>query len=413
MSTSTHRILALFVCAAAPAAAVTTASPAAFAADASASPASDDIALTGGQVISLEKKMKDTTDWATDPAKRDSGKTAIEGVESGLKRIKKKDPKWDVSTWESLVKTARARLKKAEDVASAKDAADKANEDSYREYVGKLSTVREGFDLLVKLDKNPGSVDIYSKNQIVGNMAKAIASVDALAKACNQKAYDKLTIPSFYKKDPPAADACKLAERWKTLGQTYMDLQVKGGVPKEVKRLQGVVGAATKGEYVEASDHNGLLDPEKHIERYRKDYDAAAKLLGATVAASAFEGINGVAKSYADALTEAQKVSRFDPKSKIVDPAAAAAVAKQYKKGGSMGEGQVIKVAAAYDWSVKTNILDRPVSRERDVHVLVKVKGESFCRVYFRDAFQAYQLGAWKPMVVSGGESKFRISACK
>jgi hypothetical protein len=411
MNTSARRIFALSLVLAAPSAVILTAAPAAQAADASASPAKDDIALTGGQVIGLEKKLKDPTDWASDAGKRDSAKTAVEGVESGLKRIKSKDPKWDVSAWETLVKTGRARLKKAQDAASAKEASDEANESAYRDYVAKLSGVREGFDLLVKLDGSPSSVKVFSKNQIVGNMAKALAGVDALDKACKQKSYEKLTVPSFYKNEPVAAGACKLAAKWKELGKIYLDHQVKGGVPQEVARLEAVMAAAKKGAYVEVNDHNNLTNPDKHIERYRKDYDAAAKLFGATVESSAFEPITAAAKSYADTLAEAQKTFRFDTKAKFVDAGATASVAKHHKKGGP-SEGQVIKVASAYDWSVKTNILGTPVSRERDVTVLVKLKGESFCRVYFRNAFQAYK-GAWKPVIVSGGESKFRVSACK
>lgn len=381
--------------------------------DASSSPASDDIALTGGQMSALEKKLKDTTDWSTDASKLESAKTAIEGAESGIKRIKSKDPKWDVSSWEKTVKDARARLKKAEDIVSAKAAADKANEDAYRDYVWKLSPVREGFDLLAKLDKKPNEVEIFSKNQVVGNMAKAIAGVDALDKACKEKHYEKLTIPGFYKNEPPAADACKLAAKWKDLGKKYIELQVKGGVPKHVKYLEEQIANMKKGDNISAADHKNLLDPDKAIDFYRKDYDDAAKTLGTTTDTAWYEPIKTVAKTYPAALAEAEKTSRFDKKATIPDQAAAAYVAKQHAKGGSMDEGQVIKVNAAFDWDVKRDVFKTPISRSRDVHVMVKIKGETYCRVYFRGEFSPFQNGAFASPNVSGGEDKFRISACK
>ncbi len=381
--------------------------------DASKSAASDDIALTGGSVLGLEKKMKDTTDWSTDPSKLDGAKTAIEGVESGLKRIKSKDPKWDTAAWDKLVKDARARLKKAQDIVDTKAAADKANEDAYREYVWKLSPLREGFDLLVKLDKKPGDVEIYSKNQVVGNFAKSIAGVEALDKACKEKHYEKLTIPGFYKNEPPATEACKVAAKWKDLGKKYIELQVKGGVPKHVKYLEGQIAAMKKGDNISAADHKGLLDPAKHIDFYRKEYDDAAKTLGTTTDTAWYEPIKTIAATYPAALQEAEKTSRFDTKAKIPDQAAASYVAKQHAKGGSMDEGQVIKVNAAFDWDVKRDVFKTPISRSRDVHVMVKIKGETYCRVYFRGEFSPFQSGAFAAPNVSGGESQFRISACK
>jgi len=381
--------------------------------DASKSPASDDIALTGGSVSALDKKLKDTTDWATDKSKLESAKTAIEGVESGLKRIKSKDPKWDTSAWDKLVKDARTRLGKAESTVATQEAADKKNEDAYKDYTWKLSAVREGFDLLEQLDKKPSDVKIFSKNQIVGNFAKAIAGVATLDAACKANHYEKLTIPSFYAKEKPATAACKIAAKWKELGKTYIELEVRGGVKEEVKYLEGVIAKMKKGENIEANDHKGLLGPDKRIGFYRKDYDDAAKLLGTTTDTAWYEPIKTAAAAYPAALTEGSKTSHFDSQAKIVDQLSAAAVAKQHTKGGVMDEGAVVKVNASFDWSVKNDFFKTPVSRQRDVNVMVKIKGETYCRVYFRSAFSPFKNGAWQSVSVSGGESQFKISACK
>lgn len=406
------RLAAMSWLAVAALASTTTVASPAVAADADTSPAADDIALTNGQVLALQKRMKDTTDWAKDEDKREGGKVSIQGVESGIARIKKADPKWDVSAWEKLVAQARARLKKAEDAVAAQEAAAEANEKSYREYIALLSKVREGYDLLVELEKNPGKMKIYSANQVVENLAKAIAKVGSLDAACKERQYGKLSVPGSYKLDPAAAVACKLAAKRGALGQKYLDHQLQGGVKREAEYLQGVIDDVRQGKKVEANDHNGLMDASKRIASFRKPYDSAAEMLGAKLNEKAFAPIEKVVAGYAAAVEEAAKTSRFDPKAKIADAGATTAVTKQHKKGGLLPEGRVIKVRAAYGWSTKKNLVGRPISREHDVNVLVQIKGESFCRLYFRNAYQAYK-GYWRPVVVGGGESTFRISACK
>lgn len=384
------------------------------AAGADKSPASDDIVLTKGAVSHLQKKMADTTDLGTDKSKLDSFKIALTSVQGGLKRIKAADPKWDVSAWESIVKEAEARLKKGEQAVAAKDAADLSNEHSYRDYVWKLSSVQDGMALLAELESKPNDVKIYSKDQIFGNMAKNIAGVEELDKDCKAKKYDKLTvIPPSYVKEIPAAEGCKRAAKWKELGKKFVELQARGGAAREVTRLQGVIDRAKKGEKIEAADHDNLLHADAHITRFKADYDKGGQAFGLVTEAAWYEPIKTVAATYPAALAEAEKTSRWDKQAVFLDQGTSSAVIKQHQKGGIMAEGQVIKTAARQDWSVETDFWKVPVSRSRSVDVLVKIKGETYCRLYSRSAGSSFRNGAWQPTSVGGGESTFRISACK
>lgn len=382
--------------------------------DPSKSPASDDIVLTKGSVSYLEKKMADATDLATDKSKLDSFKTALGSVQGGLKRIKAADPKWDLSEWEKIVKTAEARLQKAEKAVAAKDAADLDNEHTYRDYVWKLSSVKDGMELLAALESKPGDVKIYSKDQIFGNMAKNIAGVEALAQGCKDKKWDKLTvIPSFYVKELPAADGCKRAAKWKDLGKKFVELQAKGGISNEVTRLQGVIDRVKKGESVEAADHERLLHIDDHITRFKVDYDKGGQAFGLVTDTTWYAPLKTVAATYPAALAEAAKTSRWDAQAKFADQGTSSAIIKQHQKGGMMAEGQLIKAAAWDQWDVEKDVWNVPVSRSRGVDVLVKIKDETYCRFYSRTASAGFRQGAWQPTVVGGGESKFRISACK
>lgn len=378
------------------------------------SPARDDIALTKGAVSALEKKMADPTDLGGDPAKLDSFKIALGSVTSGMKRIKAADPKWDLSEWQKLVDAAEARLKKGQQAASAKESADKANETAYRNYVAKLSSVSDGMELLAQLEKKPGEMKIYSKNQIFGNMAAYIAKVEGLDKDCREKGYDKLTvIPSYYVKEIPAVEGCKRAAKWKELGKKFVELQTKGGVKEEVSRLQGVMDRMKKGDRITAADHQGLLHPDEHINYFKADYDKGGKAFGVVTDVAWYAPIKTAAAGYPAALADAAKTSRWEKTATIVDQGTSSAVIKQHQKGGVMDEGDVVKVAAFDGWDVETDVWKTPVKRSRNVEVLVKIKGETYCRLYSRRAGSSYSGGAWAPTGVGGGESEFQISACK
>lgn len=382
--------------------------------DPSKSPASDDIALTQGSVSYLEKKMADATDLATDKSKLSGFKTALDSVKGGLKRIKAADPKWDVTAWEKIVQQADARLQKAEQTVAAKDSADKANESTYRDYVWKLSSVQDGMGLLAQLETKPEEMKIYSKNQIFGNMAKFIAAVEALDKGCKEKGWDKLTvIPPSYVKDLPAAQGCKRAAKWKELGKKFVELQAKGGTKEEVARLQGVIEKAKTGEPISAADHERLNHPAEYITTFKADYDKGGEAFGLVTETSWYEPLKTTAATYPAALAEAAKTSRWDKKATYADQGTSLAITKQHQKGGIMNEGQLVKAASFTEWFVDKNILGTPVSRSRSVEVLVKIKDETYCRLYSRTAGSSFQSGAWQPTGVSGGESSFRISACK
>lgn len=382
--------------------------------DASKSPASNDIALTKGAVSYLEKKMADTTDLGTDAGKLDSAKSALTSVQGGLKRIKAADPKWDVSAWEKIAKDAEARVKKGEQAASAKGAADSENEHAYSAYVAKLSSVRDGMELLEAIEKKPNDVKIYGKDQIFGNMAKNLAEVSALDKECKDKRYDKLTvIPSFYVKELPAAEGCKRAAKWKELGKKFVEIQARGGAKREASRIEGVLAEVKKGEKIEAADHERFLHVDDYLGRFKTDYDKGGQAFDAVTDLSWFAPVKAATAAYPAALAEAQKTSRWDKQATIVEQGTTAAATKQHQKGGMMDPGQVIKAATWSDWFVEKDVWKTPVSRSRDVVVLVKITGEEWCRLYARTAGSTFNHGAWAPTSVYGGESKFRISACK
>jgi hypothetical protein len=378
------------------------------------SPASDDIALTKGAVSYLQKKMADTTDWGTDAGKLESAKDALTSVTGGIQRIKKADPKWDVSDWEKLVKEAQARIQKADAAQSAKAAADTENEHAYRDYVAKLSGARDGMDLLADLEKKPEGVKIFSKDQIFGNMAKEIAKVSELDQGCRDKHWGSLTkIPSFYVKELPATEGCKRAAKWKELGKKFVELQAKGGAKNEATRIGNVIAKVKKGEPIEAADHKRFLGVDDYIKRFKEDYDKGGKAFDVTTDAAWFDAVKTAAGAYPAALTEAGKTSRWDKKATQVDAGTTQAVSKQHAKGGMMDEGKVVKAAAFDGWAVEKDLWNVPTSKSRSVDVLVQAKGETVCRLYHREASASFHGGAWSPVGVGGGESQFVISACK
>lgn len=377
------------------------------------SPAYDDIVLTQGAMTSLEKKLADKTDWATDQSARESAKTAIEGVEGGIGRIKKKDPKWDLSAWEKTVKEARARLKVAQDAVDKKESVDKKNYDTYQAYTWTLSKVETGIELLQKVNTKPADLKIESE-QIFGNMVKAIAGVEALDKECKEKKYATVPVPGFYKNIKPAAvEGCKLAAGWKEGGKKYVEVEAKGGAKNESARLTKVIENMKAGKSIEANDHGRLLDPSKAVEAIKGIYDKGGKTFDFTTEASTYDPIKTVAESYPKALEEAGKTSRWDKAAKLQDAGITAAVASDHKKGGPLPEGQVIRVASVNDWFVEKDVWGVPVKRTRSADALVKIKGEGYCRLYARSFESFFKNGVWsKPSWIMAG-STFKISSCQ
>jgi hypothetical protein len=396
----------------APLAVATAHAPTAAAApDPSKSPASTDIMLTGGSMRSLEKKLADKADWGTDRDAREGARTAIQSVEAGIKRIKSADPKWDLSDWEKTLKAGKDRLKAADDQLAKQEGDAAAWQSAYREYINAEHKLEGILKLMDKVQSKPSEVELDSE-QIYGRTAAEIATVDALDKACKAKGFGKLKLHPEYKSYLPAEVGCRLAASWKDLGKKYVEIQAKGAAKREAEKLEKAMKGVEQGDSISAANHKWLLDPKGAIAYFKERYDAPAKAFDATVDPSWLDAFNTVAAKYPAALAEAAKTSKWDAAAKIQDGATTSLYSKAHAAGGEMPEGKVLKVAALADWSVEKDAFNTPVSRERDVKVMVQVKGESYCRVYGSVVKASYK-GGWSAPFTMGGGANILISACK
>jgi hypothetical protein len=367
--------------------------------------------LTQGALRGLEKKLADSADWGTNKDARESARTSIQSVEAGLGRIKKNDPKWNTSDMEKTLKAAKERLKKADDQVQKQEGDAEGWRKAYREYVDIENKLDGTLKFLDQMQSKPNDVQIDSEQGYRGSVAD-IAAVEQLDNACKAKGFGKLKQHPEYKTVVAAELGCRLAASWKQLGTKYVEIQVKGGAKREADRLDKAVEKVKRGEPISAQNHGQLLDPKGYIESLKKQYEEPAKAFGAPVDAAWLDAINGVATKYPAALAEAAKTSRWDSTAKIQDGAATALFAAAHGKGGEMPAGKVLKVAAFADWSVDKDAFGTPVSRERDVQVLVQVSGESYCRVYGAVVKASYK-GGWSAPFTMGGGATIRISACK
>jgi hypothetical protein len=214
-------------------------------------------------------------------------------------------------------------------------------------------------------------------------------------------------------KDLPATEGCKRAAKWKALGKKFVELQARGGAKREASRIESVLANVKKGETIEAADHERFLHVDDYLGRFKADYDKGGQAFDVVTDTSWYEPVKTATAAYPAALAQAQNTSRWDKQATIVEQGTTAAVTKQHQKGGPMDAGQVLKAGTWSDWFVEKDVWRTPVSRRRDIVVLVKINGEAWCRIYARTAGSTFRQGAWAPTGVSGGESKFRISACK
>ncbi len=381
--------------------------------DPSKSPASDDIVMGGGAKSHLEKKLADKADWGTDASARESGKTAIEGLKGYVTRIKKKDPKWDVSDWEKLVKQGEDRLAKADAVVAKGAASDKDNHDRYQAYVWGKSKVADALTLIGKVQSKPNDVEISSDQWFEKNVA-AIAKIAELDKTCKDKKSAAAKAPPEYSKETPnAADGCKLASNWKSLGVKYFELQGRGQAKADAARLTTITASIKKGEAVEFNDYRNLTDTAAHIARKTTSFDKWGTPVGAKADAKWFDATTKLGAEFPAVLKTAGETSRWDASANKVDPGTTALVAGNHKAGGDSSEGDVIKVAAKLDWLVEKDHWNVPTTRNRTVDVMVKEKGASHCLIYTRSVSSTFKSGAWSKPFTMGALGKLKVSACK
>jgi hypothetical protein len=245
-------------------------------------------------------------------------------------------------------------------------------------------------------------------------MVAAIAAVDELDRGCKEKGYTNVSpIPSDYATyKPVAVDGCKLAAAWKDVGKRYVELQTKGATKREAERLERRIDGVKKGDTIEAADHARLLDPSSAVESFRKTYDKGAARFGGAVDAAWFEPIKAAAAKYPKALEEAGKTSRWDKAANLKDAALAAVITADHAKGGQLPEGQVVRTGSFADWTVEKDVFGVPVKRTKNAMALVKIKGETYCRVYAR-GFESKYDGSWgKPFWYTAGAT-FAVSSCQ
>jgi len=383
------------------------------AADASKSPAADDIALGGGAKSHLEKKLADKADWGTDPSARESGKTAIDSLKGAITRVKKKDPKWDLSDWEKLLKQGEDRLAKALATADKAASADKDNHERYKAYVWGKSEVADALTLIGKVQSKPNEVEISSDQWFEKNIA-AIVKIEKLDKTCKDKKSATAKAPPEYSKETPnAADGCKLAASYKALGKKYFELQAKGQAKADAARLTTITASVKKGEAVEFNDYRNLADTTAHIARRATNFDKWGKPVEAKTDSKWFDATSKLGTDFTAVLKTASETSRWDATANKVDPGTTALFAANHKAGGDSSEADVIKVAAKLDWSVDKDMFNVPTTRNRTVDVMVKEKGASHCIIYTRSVSAMFKGGAWSKPFSMGALGKLRVSACK
>jgi hypothetical protein len=385
----------------------------AIAGDASKSPAADDIMLGEGSKSHLEKKLADKADWGTDSSARESGKTAIDSLKSAIKRVKQKDPKWDLSAWEKVLKQGEDRLAKAEATAGQAASADKDNYERYKAYVWGKSEVADALTLIGKVQVKPNDVEISSDQWFEKNIA-AIVKIEKLDKTCkDKKSLTAKAPPEYSKETPNAADGCKLAASWKALGKKYFELQAKGQAKADAARHTTVTASIKKGEAVEFNDYKNLSDTAAHIARKASNFDKWGKPVEAKTDTKWFDATSKLGADFPAVLKTASETSRWDATANKVDPGTTALFAANHKAGGDSSEADVIKVAAKLDWLVEKDMWNVPTTRNRTVDVMVKEKGASHCIVYTRSVSSTFKSGAWSKPFSMGALGKLKVSACK
>lgn len=280
------------------------------------------------------------------------------------------------------------------------------------EFSSAASEVGDALELLQAVDTDPDQLAVQTPNAVARVLA-GIAKVKSLDELC--KAKSLATVPAFGGKgtyrDP--AVGCRLAASHRDLAAKYFERQVRQAVAGRLKSFESTINKAKSGDSIDVAKHLDLQKPARAVDELRAAFEKAAADFGFAVEAAWLEPLTAGAVSYAAALAEGAKTSRWDAKATLQDAQITAALAGDHSGApDGLEKGKVLRAAAFADWSVEKDYRNKPVSRSRSVLALVKIDGEAHCRVYMPTFEAQFKNGAWGRPYAKGGAT-FQVSACK
>lgn len=207
--------------------------------------------------------------------------------------------------------------------------------------------------------------------------------------------------------------SCELARNWKEVYKSYLPVWAKKRVERRAHRTKSVIKVLGNTGVLYGKDLEQLKGSKKWFAEMRAEFQKIFSYLDMELPAEVFEPVKSLIPDFKVALKKAAKINRWPKKSRHKDRAIRSAAVSSFRSEGL----KVRRVGLQFPhWTIKKNSRGIPLYRFRNVTVMAKGKGESFCRVY--DGLSAkgqYKGGGryTRPVIQLTGGERFLVSSCR
>jgi hypothetical protein len=187
----------------------------------------------------------------------------------------------------------------------------------------------------------------------------------------------------------------------------------KKRVERRAHRTKSVIKVLGDTGVLYGKDLEQLKDSKKWFAEMRAEFKKIFSYLDMELPAGILEPVKSLIRDFNVALKKAAKVNRWPKKSRHKDRPIRAAAVKAFRSEGL----RVRRVGMQFpNWTIKKTSRGIPLYRFRNVTVMAKGKGESFCRVYDSLSAKSQYRGGGRftrPMIKFTGGERFLVSSCR
>jgi len=225
------------------------------------------------------------------------------------------------------------------------------------------------------------------------NMIKEIqasAKLKGFAEWCKGKPLDKLQNIYGRGKYLNPKDTCDIAQNWKKLYKKYLNDQVTEMEKRIVKYQKSRMDDLASKGYLREYYIKELKNPQLLVDKNQKRYQPVYKALGMKMPAKLFTSIPTASKNFKKILRKAGRKNRWPRKARYKNGSAGRAFKRIVRKNGFSYRKYGLTYA---HWSIRKNRLGIPLRKIRSGMVMVKKRGDRFCRIYGMNATAQYKGG--------------------
>jgi hypothetical protein len=249
--------------------------------------------------------------------------------------------------------------------------------------------------------------------RLISDYNKGLALEKEMLEPCKSGAYSKASVWAKKGESGTVEATCDVVQNWKIYFNTYMEKSLKVEEERIVKNIGYSIKNLEEKGTLYPSDMKKIANAKERQSKIKSNYSELYKLVGKEMPADFFASIVEASKPFQKTLNTAGKQNRWNKKNSY-QQGSVTAVFKRALKGQKLTLIKTGLVSAV--WGIIKNNYDLPTHKIRTGEILVKAKGEKFCRIYRITARAQYAGGgkyAAATASLNAESDGFVVSRCK